>query len=410
MQLLKQAGAPSNDGSLHDAVYNCKTKAATMLLENDHDPNFPGLLYSSQPPLALLVMHSETRPQWELETLFGLLFSYGANGRYQNNGKSLLLTALDMPNAFHVTPPLLSAFMSAIVNEECNMYHHNKLRYSPMSYLVHNKQLSPFSQKQALLQILSTYNCKEIFYHEEGPQPEGFTAATAPAELIVKEQQRRERLKQIAEAEEMHQLELRRRQETAAAKEEEETRRHEATLRRAREQSAEQQRLSQQSHQLRLTQMSEASTLQERAARESAQQQLQIDYDRNTQLENFATLRRNNEASHVRALADQQLQSSKNQSLLQIETKKQLAIQEQKIVDARLEGERKMHEMARISRREQEEMEDRNMRRNVLAIEAKKVLVTENNKLLVRQREVLKLQAAVQGRQQAQIGYVEDVD
>ena len=150
-----------------------------------------------------------------IQRTFSILAERGANKKFQKNGKSLLFIALDSAVANISLRPLICAFMRSSINEDINLYRENGLVYSPVAYVKRGKNSASTGQKSALLDILSAFGCRDVFYHETGPQPAGWTGA--PQHIVAAEQARLERIRQQEAEERAHKERIRRREEEAAA-------------------------------------------------------------------------------------------------------------------------------------------------------------------------------------------------
>lgn len=215
--MLVQAKADTDDGSLHEAARLGDHDTVSFLLNSRHDPNHPSPLHDLQSVLEVAIRcHQLVSHPEKLKSIIKLLYNKGANSRYQADGKSLLIIALDVEHADKTISPLLDAFMRSMINEEFNLYCEQGLVYSPISYVKMNKQKSPDAQRETLMKILSASGCKEVYYHEKGPQPEGYIGA--PKYLVRREQERQDDTRREEEAKKRHEAELGRLEEMAAAR------------------------------------------------------------------------------------------------------------------------------------------------------------------------------------------------
>ena len=312
MTILIDADAPKNDGSLHEAVGNCKPKAAKVLIEAGHDPNYPCRIHNMRPPTEhLLRQEAISHHPVAIQEMFELLFLAGARGDYVRNGKSLLIMALDIPNSNMVTPALLSAFMGDKVNMDFNLYRDGGFVFSPTSYLMKYQQHIVPSLKNQLLQALYSYSCKDIWYSETGPQPSEYTRNTAPRHIVEKEDARRRRLEQIAQ-------ETEDRQRRIALETEERAR----ILMNERQDAKERKRLTQEAHEIRLAHDQEQARTRDRLAQESTAVRLQLQARENAQVQQFALTSREAELLHQREQDRLRLQYTENENRLMIEEKK----------------------------------------------------------------------------------------
>lgn len=191
MKLLIGKAAPIDDGSLQEAVVNSRHAATTCLLNARHDPNYPSIHHDMRPSLEHLIREPPVSNNSDMRLMLNILLKAGANIRYQCDGRSLLILALEVPHATAIVPILLSAFMDTYINDDFNQYREDGFVYSPTSYLVHAQQSSNPLTKMALLKVLRTFGCKDLYYHERGPQPDDYTDRTAPKDVVDQEKKRR---------------------------------------------------------------------------------------------------------------------------------------------------------------------------------------------------------------------------
>lgn len=383
MTLLIDAGAPKNDGSLHEAAGNCKPKAAKLLVEAGHDPNYPSRIHNMRPPMEhLLRQEAITHPPAAFQEMFELLVQAGARGDYVCDGKSLLIMALDIPNSNMITPALLSAFMGDKVNMDFNLYRNGGFVFSPTSYLIKYQQHIVPSLKRQLLQALYSYSCRDIWYSENGPQPDEYTRNSAPRHIVEKEDARRRRIEQIAQEDEER--------ERRIALETEE---RERLLLLDRRDADERKRLAQEAHQVRLAQDQEQARERNRLAQESAAVQLHLQAKENAQAQQFALTSREAELLHQREQDRLRLQYTENEKRLMIEEKK-LETQLQ------LEYTRGKYDLDRSAQNHQDEIEAKRHNRGMQLLKEQKAYSKaqlewnrEESRRLDRQKSVLKLEA-----------------
>ena len=195
MKLLTGKAAPIDDGSLQEAVVNSRHVATAFLTDAGRDPNYPSIHHDMRPCLEHLIREPPASNDLsDMKSMFKILRTAGANIRYQCDGKSLLILALDMPHATVIVPVLLNAFMCTYINDDFNQYRRDGFVYSPRSYLVHTQQSSDHPTKSVFFKILRTFEYIDLYYRERGPQPDDYTDRTAPKGVLVKENKRRRQL------------------------------------------------------------------------------------------------------------------------------------------------------------------------------------------------------------------------
>ncbi|RYP53587.1 hypothetical protein DL768_001451 [Monosporascus sp. mg162] len=220
MSNLLAAGASRNDGSLHNAARELNLQAMQVLVEYNHDPDFPSPLHEGRSALGELCLHAAgvgeitaTREK-QMEKAINFLIQSGSDISLQLNGKSVLLLALESADPLTTTRVLLRAHMWKFINKPFNLYTDGKFTYSPTLYV---ERVLPASDHKPELQALLRHNrCADVYYANSGPQPDG--AKGLPAHLEAEEQERRARLARLRDEDEDHARALRRARELAAAR------------------------------------------------------------------------------------------------------------------------------------------------------------------------------------------------
>jgi hypothetical protein len=380
MKLLIKS-APTDDGSLQEAVGNLQHAAARLLLDAGHDPNYASVFHDMRACLEHLVRQEPISNDGSaLKSMFKLLLNAGANGRYHFDGKSLLIIALDMAHAMLVVPALLSAFMGSVVNEEFNQHRSQGFVYSPASYVIHQKQLSDPALGRALLKVLRSYGCEDIYYNESGPQPGDYTSRTAPRNIVHREEIRRRRVDQIQAEDEERQRKLaiedQDRQRKLRIEQDDENRRR---------------RLAFEAHGTHLNYERERAQASDANMRTSTTLRLQLQSKEYAQTQQFSLTQQQAELAHTRERNRLQIENAANENTLRIRTAEAENRLQLSVVDAKVAAERKMYEMAREGRQEQEAIEARGHSRRLQ-------LAKEEEKRMTRAASVLKLQASRQSQ------------
>lgn len=213
-----EAGAPGNDGSLHDAARELNLGTMEVLMESGHDPDFPSPLHGGRTALAELCRYGaldvrEPRQEIRLEKVMGLLIQRGSDLRIQSEGRSALLLALEGANPVVVTRALLRSGMWRLVNDDANLYRYGRFTYSATMYL---RILPRTEHTDGLYGLLRGYRCEDLFFAREGPQPDG--AVGMPEGIRREEEERRgvvrrreegegEHIRALQKARELHELE-----------------------------------------------------------------------------------------------------------------------------------------------------------------------------------------------------------
>lgn len=247
MQALLDAGASSNDGSLHEAARMVNCDAIKLLLEHGHDPNFPAVHLDGRPPLFELCfqapsyLHQSQAPAQQKEKqakkAIQALISGGAftDGQLPQAGyRSILLHALDSSNPHMITKAFLESGQFKDINKDYNLFSDGTFTYSPTKYVEKGKCRGNNTQTQSLVKLLSTFSATPRFWKNTGPQPQDMV--NPPPEIAKAEEARKAAEKQKRREEELLRLRIQ------AQQEELETQRRKLALEQEAEQ-AKQQRL-----------------------------------------------------------------------------------------------------------------------------------------------------------------------
>lgn len=219
MANLLAAGASRNDGSLHNAARELNLQAMQVLVEHNHDPDFPSPLHGGRSALGELCLHAAdvgdiaTREK-QMEKAINFLVESGSDISLQSDGKSALYLALESADPVTTTRVLMKACMWKVINKPFNLYTDGKFTYSPTMYV---ERVLPESDHKPQLRALLRVRGADVYYANAGTQPEG--ARGLPAHLELEEQERRARAARLREEEEDHARALRRMREVAAAEE-----------------------------------------------------------------------------------------------------------------------------------------------------------------------------------------------
>ncbi|CCC07140.1 unnamed protein product [Sordaria macrospora k-hell] len=219
MRMLLAAGPSMNDGSLHNAARKLNLDAVIILIENGHDPDFPSIIHGGRSALGELCLNAaEAGPlsssqEKKMEKVIAELIKQGSDLAVPDNGgKSILLLALHSTDPLPITRALLKAGVWKTINSPDHQWTDGTYTYSPTQYLL--RILPPNSRdRSALLDLLKSYRCRDVYYANDGPQPEG--AVNLPPELLRAERERRARAERIAKETEEHHIAIARTKEIA---------------------------------------------------------------------------------------------------------------------------------------------------------------------------------------------------
>ncbi|KAK2739681.1 hypothetical protein FQN57_006515 [Myotisia sp. PD_48] len=188
---LMKAGAPVNDGSLHEASRTLQPSIVQALIANGHHPNFRSTLHGGRSALAELCLKvsKDEISKSKLRQTIDALVSGRGDITTQIQGKSLLIHALDNQSSacLDVTTALLSSCMWKTVNCDFNLYVASDGHvFSPTTYVSMGLSKAPSKCVPKLIEILKSYGCKDVFYKGNSPQPQGM-----PHALLLKDAETR---------------------------------------------------------------------------------------------------------------------------------------------------------------------------------------------------------------------------
>jgi len=217
MQNILAADPSINDGSLHNAARDLNLKALKTLIDFGHDLDFPSPIHGGRSAIGELCLNAANNgplsalQEKHMEKAMQLLIKAGTDLSIQANGKSVLLLALNSADPVPTTRALLKVGMWRHVNSPWNQYNDGTYTYSPSQYAA---RVLPMSEhKHQLLELLKANRAIDVYYANDGPQPEG--ACNLPEELLRAERERRARLERISKEEDDHKIALARTKELA---------------------------------------------------------------------------------------------------------------------------------------------------------------------------------------------------
>lgn len=212
------AAEPSqNDGSLHNAARDLNLKAMQVLVDFGHEVDFPSPLHDGRTALGELCLHAaETAPvtatqEKTMEKAISYLIREGTDLSLLADGKSVLLLAMHSADPVPTTRALLKVAMWKHINRSWNYYNDGLHTYSPTQYVKHVMPQSDTTEQ--LLKLLKANRAQDVYFANEGPQPEG--AIGLPDDIVRAERERKARLERIQLEAEDHARTLARTKEVA---------------------------------------------------------------------------------------------------------------------------------------------------------------------------------------------------
>jgi ankyrin repeat protein len=217
MSMILAADPSKDDGSLHNAARELNLDALQILLHHGHDLDFPSPLHDGRSVLGEVCLNAAhvgplTAAQEKLmEKVMMILIKGETDLTIQARGKSALLLALHSNDPIPTTRALLKIGMWKLLNRPFNQYNDGTYTYSPTQYVA--RVLPDSDHKEGLLELLKANRAIDVYYANEGPQPEG--AVNLPDELLRAERERKAREERISRDTQEHQIVLARTKEIA---------------------------------------------------------------------------------------------------------------------------------------------------------------------------------------------------
>lgn len=194
------AAEPSqNDGSLHNAARDLNMEGLQVLVDFGHEVDFPSPLHGGRTALGELCLHAaDSGPltaarEKAMEKVMMYLIRQGTDLSLLTDGKSVLLLAMESADAVPTTRALLKVGMWKHVSRQWNFYSDGTYIYSPTQYA---KRILPQNDTaEQLHTLLKANRAQDVYYANEGPQPDG--AIGLPDDIVRVERERKARQERI---------------------------------------------------------------------------------------------------------------------------------------------------------------------------------------------------------------------
>jgi hypothetical protein len=212
------AAEPSqNDGSLHNAARELNLPAMQVLVDFGHEVDFPSTLHGGRTALGELCLHAADHgaltaaQEKAMEKAMAYLMKEGTDLSLPSDGRSVLLLAMGSLDPIVTTRALLKVGMWKYINRPFNHFTAGGYTYSPTQYV---RQVLPQSNvTEQLYTLLKANRCEDVYYANDGPQPEG--AIGLPDDIVRAERERKTRLERLRLEAEDHARTLARTKEVA---------------------------------------------------------------------------------------------------------------------------------------------------------------------------------------------------
>lgn len=212
------AAEPSqNDGSLHNAARDLNAKAMQVLVDFGHEVDFPSPIHGGRTALGELCLHAaDAGPltgaqEKTMEKAMSLLLKAGTDLSLLADEKSVLLLAMESADPIPTTRTLLRVGMWKYINQPWTFYNDGAYTYSPTQYA--RRILPQTEATEQLHRLLKANRAKDVYFANQGPQPEG--AVGLPDDIVRAERERKARLERIQLEAEDHARTLARTKEVA---------------------------------------------------------------------------------------------------------------------------------------------------------------------------------------------------
>lgn len=212
------AAEPSqNDGSLHNAARELNLPALQVLVDFGHEVDFPSPLHGGRTALGELCLHAADNgaltaaQEKAMEKAIAYLIKQGTDLSLPSDGRSVLLLAMDSMDPIVTTRALLKIGMWKHINQPFNHFTAGGYTYSPTQYV--KRVLPQGDLTEQLHALLKANRAQDVYYANEGPQPEGATGF--PDDIVRAERERKARLERIRLEAEDHAVTLARTKEVA---------------------------------------------------------------------------------------------------------------------------------------------------------------------------------------------------
>jgi ankyrin repeat protein len=217
MQNILAAEPSQNDGSLHNAARELNVAAMQVLVDHGHEIDFPSPIHGGRTALGELCLHAAdggaltAAQEKAMEKAMAYLLKQDTDLSLLSDGKSVLLLAMESLEPIVTTRALLKVGMWKHINRPFNHFTNSTCTYSPTQYV--RRVLPQNDHSEQLLNLLKANRGQDIYYANDGPQPEG--AIGLPEDIVRIERERKARLERIQLEVEDHSRNLSRTKEVA---------------------------------------------------------------------------------------------------------------------------------------------------------------------------------------------------
>jgi hypothetical protein len=335
---LTKAGAQRDDGSLHEAARKVHANVVSLLLNDQHDPDYASENHKGRSALAELCVNATAGGRdWESQAydiVKLLLPRTDLSEKY--DGKMILHLALDnVRSALEMTTVLLrfSQIWKHLSDDDFLYEDDSNLCYSPTTYVEYFYEGSASGMRTQLIDLLKTKRCKDRYFSSKGKHPDRPLGLPADMASIF----RRESL-----ADQSHAETLRRCRETAMLELELSTMRHQQQFKLSTVQHRQQLEFSNEQHQTTLTQAGETEA--QRLKSQQISHRMSLAQKRELEQEDRHALGERNRLllQHNTATAAQEREIMSTRNANQISHEQRLLLMQQSHLDAQYSTKKKL--------------------------------------------------------------------
>ncbi|KAI1750188.1 hypothetical protein F4782DRAFT_256211 [Xylaria castorea] len=207
MNVLVQAGAGLDDGSLHIATEKSFVGGVSLLLQAGHNADFPSLMFDGRSPLAQLCLLGKSAGTDWVERLHETMKMIkkgmprdSITSRFDNDEKTVLHLALDNQyEATDIVKALLATYkpyQSMDINEAFLFADEDGLHYSPTKYVELCCGEKPAAEKAELIKCLKAQKFRDRYFADGLDQPAHAVGLPTAISEAIKEEKEAERKRQ----------------------------------------------------------------------------------------------------------------------------------------------------------------------------------------------------------------------
>lgn len=203
MEILLQADAESDDGSLHDAARELRCDSIRVLINYGHQVDYPSDRHEGRSALAELCLKSVNcgSDQSKIEEAVQCLIANDSDIRLRtpsehDSGRTVFHYALDSSDPISILPVLLR-LMWKVVNEDSFLYSDKTYTYSLTKFVEKDIYQGPKEQKEEILKLLRNKRALDRYWANsiDAQQPTDYCNAPKHIEEEILHQKARQKRK-----------------------------------------------------------------------------------------------------------------------------------------------------------------------------------------------------------------------